>query len=292
MPTNNGVRLHDRQRTANFREQPIETNEYQAVDGAEGEFLWSSSPQNVYLLPQSPNLCLERCPRPDQIDNRPTNKPEKIPHYTTSSPDSPLPASRMRFTTGTPSLTPEEIQVARIRLARWQCVKAFSADAKALCNRCRSADYFLQPRLKFLHNAHVLAQFARLQSVDQVRLADHDENWPDGFVEIQNRAFNIEVTSTHGGRKLGDEYRHLKGWRFDPVEDWVARANSIPKYLDEAISGKSKKNYSSPCWLVVYLNISEYGIRQPETEQVIAATKARYAAAFVDITVLWKGKLY
>src|ERR1017187_9617984 len=62
---------------------------------------WSSSPQNVYLLPQSPNLCLECCPRPDQIDNRPTNKPEKIPHYTTSSPDSPLPASRMRFTTGT-----------------------------------------------------------------------------------------------------------------------------------------------------------------------------------------------
>ena len=101
MPTNNGVRLHDRQRIANFREQPIETNEYQAVDGAEGEFFWSSSPQNVYLLPQSPNLCLECCPRPDQIDNRPTNKPEKIPHYTTSSPDSPLPASRMRFTIGT-----------------------------------------------------------------------------------------------------------------------------------------------------------------------------------------------
>jgi len=101
MPTNNGVRLHDRQRIANFREQPIETNEYQAVDGAEGEFFWSSSPQNVYLLPQSPNLCLECCPRPDQIDNCPTNEPEKIPHYTTSSPDSPLPASRMRFTTGT-----------------------------------------------------------------------------------------------------------------------------------------------------------------------------------------------
>src|SRR5450631_11362 len=104
MPTNNGVRLHDRQRIANFREQPIETNEYQAVDGAEREFFWSSSPQNVYLLPQSPNLCLECCPRPDQIDNRPTNKPEKIPHYTTSSPDSPLPASRMRFTTGTRAL--------------------------------------------------------------------------------------------------------------------------------------------------------------------------------------------
>jgi hypothetical protein len=167
-----------------------------------------------------------------------------------------------------------------------------NADTRALCNRCASADYFLQPRLKFLHDAHVLAKFGRLQSVDQVRLAGHHENWPDGLVEVQNRAFNIEVTSTHGGRKLGDEYRHLKGWRFDPVEDCIDRANSIPQYLDKVISSKSKRNYSSPCWLVVYLNISEYGIRQIETEQVIAATKARYAAAFVDITVLWKGKLY
>jgi hypothetical protein len=191
-----------------------------------------------------------------------------------------------------PPLTTEEILAARVRLARWQCVKTFSSDTKTLCNRCRSADYFLQSRLKFLHDAHVLAKFARLQSVDQVRLAGHDENWPDGLVVIRNRRFNIEVTSTHGGRKLGDEYRNPKGWRFDPVEDWETRANLIPKYLDEAISDKSKKNYASPCWLVVYLNISEYGIRQIETEKLIAATKARYAAAFVDITVLWKGKLY
>jgi hypothetical protein len=79
-----------------------------------------------------------------------------------------------------PPLTTEEIQAARVRLARWQCAKAFLADTKGLCNRCRSADYFLQSR----------------------------------------------------------------------------------------------------------------GIRQIETEQVIAATKARYAAAFVNIAVLWKGKLY
>ena len=45
MPTNNGAWLHDRQRIANFREQPIQTNEYQSVDGTEGKLLWSSSPQ-------------------------------------------------------------------------------------------------------------------------------------------------------------------------------------------------------------------------------------------------------
>ena len=88
MPADKGVRLDDRQRIANFREQPIETNEYHSVDGAEGEFLWSSSPQNVDLLPQRPNLRLKHYPRPDQIDNHPTNEPAKIPHCARSSSDS------------------------------------------------------------------------------------------------------------------------------------------------------------------------------------------------------------
>ena len=75
MPTNNGVRLHDRQRIANFRKQPIQANEYQSVNGAEGEFLWSRPPQNVDLLSQRQIFCLERYPRPKQIDNHPTNQP-------------------------------------------------------------------------------------------------------------------------------------------------------------------------------------------------------------------------
>jgi hypothetical protein len=85
---NNGARLNDRQRIANSRKQPIETNEYQSVDGTEGEFLWSSPPQDVYLLPQHPNLRLKHCPRPEQIDDHPTNKSEKIPHPTRGLPDS------------------------------------------------------------------------------------------------------------------------------------------------------------------------------------------------------------
>ena len=101
MPADNGIRFNDRQRIADFREQPIETNEYQLVDGNEGEFLWSSPPQNVYLLPQRPNLCLKRCPQPEQIDDRPNNKSAKIPHPTTGLPDSRSTASRIRFATGT-----------------------------------------------------------------------------------------------------------------------------------------------------------------------------------------------
>ena len=56
---------------------------------------------DVYLLSQGPNLCLERCPRPEQIDERPTNKSAKIPHPTTGLPDSRSTASRTRFATGT-----------------------------------------------------------------------------------------------------------------------------------------------------------------------------------------------
>jgi hypothetical protein len=45
------LRLDNRQRIANAREKPIKANKNQAVDGAEGLFLSSGSPQNVYLLP-------------------------------------------------------------------------------------------------------------------------------------------------------------------------------------------------------------------------------------------------
>jgi hypothetical protein len=113
-----------------------------------------------------------------------------------------------------------------------------------------------------------------------------------GVVKSSGDDHDVEVTSTHGGRPLGKEYREVSKPTLDGVDNWVARAESIPKYLEEVISAKVKKHYSAPCWLVVYLNISEFGIRQRETEEVIANTKARYAQAFEAIFVLWKDKLY
>jgi hypothetical protein len=78
MPFDYGLRLHNRQRLANARAKPIEADKNQAVDGAEGLFPRSGSPQNVYLLPQHPNFHLERRPRPKQIRDHPTNEPDKI----------------------------------------------------------------------------------------------------------------------------------------------------------------------------------------------------------------------
>jgi hypothetical protein len=89
------------ERIANAREKPIKANKNQAVDGAEGLFLRSGSPQNVYLLPQHPNFRLERCPRPKQINDHPNNEPDMISHPVTASPDSRSTASQIEFATGT-----------------------------------------------------------------------------------------------------------------------------------------------------------------------------------------------
>jgi hypothetical protein len=189
-------------------------------------------------------------------------------------------------------LSPEEIEAARVSLTRWQDPGAFKVEVDALCARCVSRDWFNRTQLKFLHDAFVLARFALHSRVNEVRLAEASAQWPDGFVRIAGKTHDVEVTSTHGGRRLGEEYRAISGPTLDPVENWAARADTIPNFLDEAISKKSNKTYSAPCWLVVYLNISEYGIRQKETEATIAQVKARYASAFEAISVLWKGRLY
>jgi len=191
-----------------------------------------------------------------------------------------------------PPLSREEVEAARTKLSLWQQPPAFIRTTEELCRRCTSEDWFNRPHLKFLHDAYVLAEFVRLTLVDQVRLATASEQWPDGQVRAGDKTHNIEVTSTHGGRRLGEEYRGVQAATLDPVKNWIARAESIPHHLNEAINAKAEKNYGSACWLVVYLNINEYDIRQAEIERVIATIKARYAAAFEAISVLWKQKLY
>src|ERR1700747_455880 len=99
MPFDYGFRPNNRQRIANAK--PIEANKHQSVDGAEGLFPRSGSPQNVYLLPQRPNFRLERCPRPKQIYDHPNNEPDKISHPVAASPDSRSTASQIEFATGT-----------------------------------------------------------------------------------------------------------------------------------------------------------------------------------------------
>jgi hypothetical protein len=191
-----------------------------------------------------------------------------------------------------PPLSADERLAAQLRLAAFQPVADFVQLTKTLCDRCNSEDWFNRPYLKFLHDAYVLAEFVSLAPVERVRLAGPSDRWPDGYVKIAGTTRNIEITSTHGGRKLGKEYQGVKTVRMDPVENWIARAESIPHYLRQVIAAKSEKNYGSPCRLIVYLNINEFGIRQAETERAVEAVKAQFTDSFEAISVLWKGKLY
>src|SRR3984893_10045365 len=115
MPFDYGLRLNNRQRITNAK--PIEANENQSFDGAEGLFLRSGSPQNV-LLPQRQNFRLERRPRPKQIYDRPNNEPDKISHPVTASPDSRSTASQIEFATGT-TVSLAAPQAASSRVSRY-----------------------------------------------------------------------------------------------------------------------------------------------------------------------------
>jgi hypothetical protein len=111
-------------RIANARAKPIEANKNQSVDGAEGLFLRSGSPQNVYLLPQRQNFRLKRRPRPKQICDHPNNEPDKISHPARASPDSRSTASQIEFATGTRPMRPAMAPPPRPCWPQPLCAKA------------------------------------------------------------------------------------------------------------------------------------------------------------------------
>jgi hypothetical protein len=189
-------------------------------------------------------------------------------------------------------LSSEDLLTGRAELAVWQAPDAFRQRVDNLTRRSRSSEFFNDPQHKFLRDAWTLAEFTRHKAVDQVRLTAEREQWPDGQFHIGDETINVEITiALPPGRRLGAEYRLAGKTELDPVENWIERAALIPGAVDKAIAKKVEKRYASRPWLLVYLNINEYGIRQAETEAAIAEVKQCYCGAFAAIYVLWKDKL-
>src|SRR6266581_3037425 len=63
MPTDDRIRLDDRQRIASLGKQSIEANKYQPIKNTKGLPSRRGSLQNVDLLPKHPDLCLQCCSR-------------------------------------------------------------------------------------------------------------------------------------------------------------------------------------------------------------------------------------
>jgi hypothetical protein len=111
-------------------------------------------------------------------------------------------------------------------------------------------------------------------------------------VKTGGNVTNVEATiALMPGRRMWDEYQLPTKLELDPVENWVKRAEAIPGAFEKAITDKVAKRYGSRMWLVVYLNISDGGIRQVETERVIAEIKQRHGQSFDGLFVIWKDKL-
>jgi hypothetical protein len=189
------------------------------------------------------------------------------------------------------SVSVEELRASHEDLARhWRPASAFRQRVNLLHERCPSRD-FKSPGTKFLLDAWIVAEFTLHKDVDRVRLSAISEQWPDAYAGIGANVKYIEATSADiKGRKIWAEYQFEGERKADPVQ-MIERAEEIPVALERAIRDKVEKHYGSKAWLVVYLNINEYGIRQVETEKAIIDIKQKYIGCFDDLFVIWKDKL-
>ena len=104
VPTDHSVWPDNCQCIIDIGKQSADPSQYQSVNREKWEFLGTSPPQHIELLPQNQNLCLKRSSRPKQIDQHPEDKSAQIHHQASASSDSQSIASRNGFTVGTGGL--------------------------------------------------------------------------------------------------------------------------------------------------------------------------------------------
>jgi hypothetical protein len=81
-------------------------------------------------------------------------------------------------------LSADQLKEASENLTLWRYSADFRRLVHELCKRCRSSEFFNNPRCGFLREAFVLAEFAHHKRADKVRLVSSSDRWPDGQVKI------------------------------------------------------------------------------------------------------------
>jgi hypothetical protein len=184
------------------------------------------------------------------------------------------------------------VAARRNELTRWQIPKDFVAKVEELAGPIKSERLFNDSAAQFLLDAIPIAEFTKFRQIDFVHLSDKRDQWPDGQVGTPKQPVNVEVTEVLGeGRRRGDEYKNDGQAKSGNADDCRKCAEAIPALLEKGIERKIDKGYPKDCILLVYLNMSTYGVLQKETVAAIANIKAKYAQHFREICILWQERL-
>lgn len=200
-----------------------------------------------------------------------------------------------------PRLTKSERADLRAWLSDWRTPADMAAYVSAVNDKMGSADFFRQGGVEFLRDAWLAAEFGRHRKSSSVRLVPEREQWPDFETRAGDAIERVECAEADvPGRRRGDEYREAEKRRADgapiavddPIEDWIARADQVPKALSAVVTTKIGKRYAGRASLLVNLNISEFGIRQAQIEAAMAPAMEPALPHFQRVWILWKVRLY
>ena len=197
-----------------------------------------------------------------------------------------------------PRLTPEKIEQHQEWLSEWHSpteVLAYVGDVNEFLGRY----LFIQAGLAFLRDAWSSATFGHIRGASTIRLIEGE--WPDAELRFNDSVEPIECTEADvPGRRRGEEYREAEDKagpyglyvEDDPVENWIARAETAPEALRLAAEKKVAKTYSGKTHFLIYLNISEFGIQQNEIKACFLKSTEPAKDAFETVWILWKAAVY
>jgi hypothetical protein len=190
-----------------------------------------------------------------------------------------------------PRMTRSERTELKRRLGAWQSPEAMLNLANEAGDRIGSRYLFNQSGLSFLTDALTAAEFGQIRQAEKARLVDDD--WSDFELAIGERIERFEaVEADDPDRKRGDEYKDDTAEIRVEARSLPETADLIPTWLAIACQKKADKHYGARANLVIYLNASDYGIRQKEIEQTLPVATAAVKDCFDAVWVYWKRKAY
>jgi len=120
------------------------------------------------------------------------------------------------------SASEDELRIEHEKLEVWCTPQEFHDKVDALAAKFSLEDRFNSPRLGFLHDAILLAEFSlKHGEATSVRLAAESDQFPDGYVTVPGtKTLKVEVTEAdHEDRRRGDEYKDGGKAKERPTDD-------------------------------------------------------------------------